>query len=406
MKFALFYEIPVARPWDRESELRAYHDTIEQAVAGEKYGWDAFWTVEHHFLQEYSHCSNPEVLYGAIAAQDRAHPARLRRAAHAEAVQPPGPLGRVRRGARPDLERPGRLRHRPLVHPRRARGLRGRPAPDPRDVGRGDRPHRRLLDRGRGRARTASTGRCRSAACSPSRSRTRTRRSTARRPARTATARSASMGLGLCSFAVGVPPEEVKKKIDIYREAVRGCTEPVGKFVNDSAATFTMTCCAPDQGGGVGARPRVLRVVPEGGRPAHRRRWPSGWPRRTRTSATTATPRTCRRPTRAACSTCSPRVPGRERRLRARHPRRLPRDVPQVRGGRRRPAALPRQPVQDPARGGHADDPADGRGGHPQVQVSVPGLGPAGHAQVPETLPITLSPGRSRPAGRGSGGRR
>ena len=69
MKFALFYEIPVAKPWDKESELRAYHDTIEEAVAGEKYGWDAFWTVEHHFLQEYSHCSNPEVLYGAIAAQ-------------------------------------------------------------------------------------------------------------------------------------------------------------------------------------------------------------------------------------------------------------------------------------------------------------------------------------------------
>ena len=25
--------------------------------------------MEHHFLQEYSHCSNPEVLYGAIAAR-------------------------------------------------------------------------------------------------------------------------------------------------------------------------------------------------------------------------------------------------------------------------------------------------------------------------------------------------
>src|SRR5204862_223331 len=48
---------------------RAYHNTIEQAVAGERFGWDAFWTVEHHFLEEYSHCSNPEVLYGAIAAK-------------------------------------------------------------------------------------------------------------------------------------------------------------------------------------------------------------------------------------------------------------------------------------------------------------------------------------------------
>src|SRR4051794_41034485 len=69
MRFALFYEIPVARPWDEQSELRAYQNTIEQAVAGDRFGWDAFWTVEHHFLSEYSHCSNPEVLYGAIASR-------------------------------------------------------------------------------------------------------------------------------------------------------------------------------------------------------------------------------------------------------------------------------------------------------------------------------------------------
>ena len=69
MRFALFYEIPVPRPWGPDSERLAYQNTIEQAVAGERFGWDAFWTVEHHFLEEYSHCSNPEVLYGAIAAK-------------------------------------------------------------------------------------------------------------------------------------------------------------------------------------------------------------------------------------------------------------------------------------------------------------------------------------------------
>ena len=68
MKFALFYEIPVPRPWEPDSELIAYQNTLAEAVAGDKAGWDAFWTVEHHFLKEYSHCSNPEVLYGAIAA--------------------------------------------------------------------------------------------------------------------------------------------------------------------------------------------------------------------------------------------------------------------------------------------------------------------------------------------------
>ena len=69
MKFALFYEIPVPRPWTPESEHQAYKNTIEQAVLGDKVGFHSFWTVEHHFLEEYSHCSNPEVLYGAIAAR-------------------------------------------------------------------------------------------------------------------------------------------------------------------------------------------------------------------------------------------------------------------------------------------------------------------------------------------------
>ena len=69
MKFALFYEIPVARPWSRESELRAYQNTLEQAIRGDELGFHAFWTVEHHFLEEFSHCSNPEVLYGNIAAR-------------------------------------------------------------------------------------------------------------------------------------------------------------------------------------------------------------------------------------------------------------------------------------------------------------------------------------------------
>lgn len=62
MKFALFYEIPVPRPWSRDSELKAYHDTLEQVILADKVEFHAVWTVEHHFLEEFSHCSNPEVL--------------------------------------------------------------------------------------------------------------------------------------------------------------------------------------------------------------------------------------------------------------------------------------------------------------------------------------------------------
>ena len=35
MKFALFYEIPVARPWTPGKEHQAYKNTLEQAVLGD-----------------------------------------------------------------------------------------------------------------------------------------------------------------------------------------------------------------------------------------------------------------------------------------------------------------------------------------------------------------------------------
>ena len=71
LDFGLFYEIPVAAPWHERSERDAYHRVIAQAVLGEQVGFSHFWTVEHHFLSEFSHCSAPEALYGAVAARTK-----------------------------------------------------------------------------------------------------------------------------------------------------------------------------------------------------------------------------------------------------------------------------------------------------------------------------------------------
>ena len=146
MRFALFYEIPVARPWGPDSERLAYQHTIEQALAGERYGWDAFWTVEHHFLEEYSHCSNPEVLYGAIAAQTE----RMRLGFGVRLMPKPynHPVRTAESVAVLDLISNGRvdLGTGRSLDPRRARGLRHRPGRDARHVAGGDRPRRRLLD--------------------------------------------------------------------------------------------------------------------------------------------------------------------------------------------------------------------------------------------------------------------
>lgn len=50
-------------------------------------------------------------------------------------------------------------------------------------------------------------------------------------------------GLGLLSFTLLVDPEELKRRIGIYRAGIAQA-KPAGKFVNDRAATFTMVHCA------------------------------------------------------------------------------------------------------------------------------------------------------------------
>jgi alkanesulfonate monooxygenase SsuD/methylene tetrahydromethanopterin reductase-like flavin-dependent oxidoreductase (luciferase family) len=50
-------------------------------------------------------------------------------------------------------------------------------------------------------------------------------------------------GLGLLSFTIGVPPEELASRIGLYRNALKQA-RPVGRFTNDRAATFTMVHCA------------------------------------------------------------------------------------------------------------------------------------------------------------------
>jgi alkanesulfonate monooxygenase SsuD/methylene tetrahydromethanopterin reductase-like flavin-dependent oxidoreductase (luciferase family) len=51
-------------------------------------------------------------------------------------------------------------------------------------------------------------------------------------------------GIGLLSFTVGMPPENLEERIVNYRKGLAECKEPVGKFVNNTAATFTMVHCS------------------------------------------------------------------------------------------------------------------------------------------------------------------
>ena len=244
MRFALFYEIPVARPWGPDSERLAYQHTIEQAVAGEEHGWDAFWTVEHHFLEEYSHCSNPEVLYGAIAARTERmrlgfgvrlmpkpynHPVRTAEAAAVLDLISNGrvDLGTGRSSTRAELEGFG-------IDPAQTRSMWQEAIGHVVGCWTNDTyefegehwsmPPRRVQPKPIQQPHPPIWG----ATSSDDGHR-----------------QVGQLGLGLCSFAVGVPPESVKEKIDIYRAAVATCTEPIGRYVHDQASTFTMALCAP-----------------------------------------------------------------------------------------------------------------------------------------------------------------
>jgi alkanesulfonate monooxygenase SsuD/methylene tetrahydromethanopterin reductase-like flavin-dependent oxidoreductase (luciferase family) len=71
MKFGVFYEHQLPRPWTDGQEHRLLHEAIEQVVLADELGIDFAWEVEHHFLEEYSHSSAPEVFLAVAAARTK-----------------------------------------------------------------------------------------------------------------------------------------------------------------------------------------------------------------------------------------------------------------------------------------------------------------------------------------------
>src|ERR671922_708646 len=67
MRFSTFYEHQLPRPWDADSERRLYQDALEQVEIADRVGFDVVWEVEHHFMEEYSHSSAPEVFLAAAS---------------------------------------------------------------------------------------------------------------------------------------------------------------------------------------------------------------------------------------------------------------------------------------------------------------------------------------------------
>jgi alkanesulfonate monooxygenase SsuD/methylene tetrahydromethanopterin reductase-like flavin-dependent oxidoreductase (luciferase family) len=71
MKFGVFYEHQLPRPWKEGDEHRLLKDALDQVELADRLGIDYVWEVEHHFLEEYSHSSAPEVFLAACSQRTK-----------------------------------------------------------------------------------------------------------------------------------------------------------------------------------------------------------------------------------------------------------------------------------------------------------------------------------------------
>ena len=68
MRFGIFYEHPARRARGApDAEAQLLRDSLEQVELADRLGFDYVWVVEHHFLEEFSHSSAPEVFLAAAS---------------------------------------------------------------------------------------------------------------------------------------------------------------------------------------------------------------------------------------------------------------------------------------------------------------------------------------------------
>jgi alkanesulfonate monooxygenase SsuD/methylene tetrahydromethanopterin reductase-like flavin-dependent oxidoreductase (luciferase family) len=71
MKFGSSFLMQLPRPWNSESERKMLANALEQAELVDRSGFDYVWSTEHHFLEEYSHSSTPELFLAACSQRTR-----------------------------------------------------------------------------------------------------------------------------------------------------------------------------------------------------------------------------------------------------------------------------------------------------------------------------------------------
>jgi alkanesulfonate monooxygenase SsuD/methylene tetrahydromethanopterin reductase-like flavin-dependent oxidoreductase (luciferase family) len=243
VKFGLLYELEYARPWAPGFERNLFHQALDQIELADRVGFDYVWQVEHHFLTEYSHSSAPEVFLGAVSQRTRNirighgvvllpqaynHPIRVAERIATLDILSDGRVefGTGRSGTPTELQGfgidpalskdmwdeavriiPRMWRDEPFSYEGRFFSIPPRNIV-PKPV---QRPHPPMWV----------------AASSPD-----------------TFLQAGERGLGLLCFIIG-SPDRLTKRVQSYRDAIRHA-EPVGEFVNEQVAGFTVTLCLDD----------------------------------------------------------------------------------------------------------------------------------------------------------------
>ncbi|WP_316214633.1 LLM class flavin-dependent oxidoreductase [Bradyrhizobium sp. SZCCHNR2035] len=103
----MFFELQLPRPWEPDDEHRLFRNALEWAEIGDKIGVCCAWAQEHHFLEEYSHSTAPEVFLSAVSQRTK----RMR-LGHGVTLMAPGynhPVRIAERIATLDLVSDGRV---------------------------------------------------------------------------------------------------------------------------------------------------------------------------------------------------------------------------------------------------------------------------------------------------------
>jgi alkanesulfonate monooxygenase SsuD/methylene tetrahydromethanopterin reductase-like flavin-dependent oxidoreductase (luciferase family) len=243
VKIDIFCEIQDPRPWEEEDhQRRRILQALEQAELADQMGYGCWWQVEHHGSEEFSLSSAPELILTAISQRTKNirlghsavlapyrfnHPIRVaERAAYLDHLSNGRiELGLTRSGvpewrlfqiepddAREQMQEAFEVIPRMWTEERfswQSRHLRVDDKPIvPKPY---QKPHPPLWQ----------------PAASPS-----------------SFIQAGSNGVGALGVTLWAPPAQVSEWIGLYRQAVRACTKPVGRFVNDNVAFFTFVHCA------------------------------------------------------------------------------------------------------------------------------------------------------------------